>query len=155
MRDCQLKFQRTTCACARCVACCKDHGGSLAPGDLERIQAHLGLTRDEAKLKFWKSKGALVLDLRTMQTRRVGSIVPRMRGGRCVFLNAQDRCEIHAVAPFGCAMFDVHQTPTEYQPRSQWLVVQQDTPEYQVVRAELDDAPADYVGGAIRQHVQN
>lgn len=109
-----LGFERTTCACRECVDCCKWQPGPLAPGDIERIVASRGLSGEAAatfiETKFWASPGALVLDLRTKTTRRVGSITPRFANGRCVFLGLDDRCEIHAVAPAGCALFDTHQS---------------------------------------------
>jgi len=40
---------------------------------------------------------------------------------RCVFLDAQDRCRIHPVAPFGCSHFDPHMDGGEVLVRAQWL----------------------------------
>jgi Fe-S-cluster containining protein len=127
-------FKRTTCACAECVRCCKRQPGSLAHGDYERIQNHLGLTEAEMRERFCASPGALVMDRRTGAVRRVGTIVPQMRRGRCVFLDKDERCTIHGVAPFGCAYFDTHQSAEQAMPRSIWLVHSQENPEYQQLR---------------------
>lgn len=136
-------FERTTCACPRCVACCKTQAGPLAPGDYERILEHTGLHPEEARLMFWASPGSYVRDRRTGQERWVGTITPQMVRGRCVFLQPDDRCGIHAVSPFGCAFFDMHQKPAVYQPRSVWLVQAIDaSPDYQRLRATLPVRPA-------------
>lgn len=128
------------CSCADCVRCCHDQPGSLAPGDLERIAAHLGVPLRVAALKFWASKGSLLGNSQTGETYRVGSITPRRVRGRCVFLNAQDRCTIHHVAPFGCAYFDTHMSAAEGQPRALYLARAMMAPEYQSLRRTLDEA---------------
>jgi Fe-S-cluster containining protein len=132
------EFKRTTCACSECVKCCKRQAGPLTGGDMERIAAHLGESVEDAKRHFCASPGALVrVDGKTV---RVGSITPKMRRGRCVFLNEHDRCSIHAVAPFGCAYFDVHMSRATAMPRSLWLVKQCAQPSYQQLRNDLDYA---------------
>lgn len=132
-----MEFTRTTCACAACVQCCKDQPGPLAPGDLERIAAHLGETPEQAKAHFWASPGAVVLDLRTGRQARIGSITPRRENGRCVFLDAHDRCRVHAVAPAGCAYFDTHMSAVEGQRRGAVIVTLQQAPDYQALRSTL------------------
>lgn len=133
-------FARTTCACADCVACCSRQPGSLAPGDLERIAAFLGKPVRAILSRFWASPGALVANTHTGDVFRIGTITPRLTRGRCVFLDATDRCSIHAVAPFGCAYFDTHMPATEGQPRGSWLAHAQQDPAYQSLRRTL--APA-------------
>lgn len=130
-------FDRTICACPACTACCTEQPGSLAAGELEAIASHLQLPVRVAALKFWASPGALVGNRATGQTFRVGTITPRLVRGRCVFLDAEDRCTIHAVAPFGCRMFDTHMDAAEAHPRSLWLVRSQADPAYQSLRRTL------------------
>lgn len=134
-------FDRTTCACSECVGCCKRQPGPLVPGDLERIAAFRGESVEEAKKNFWASPGALVKD-GAGRTSRIGTITPKWdrRKKRCVFLDDNDRCQIHSVAPFGCAYFDTHQTPAEAHDRSIWTARQQMDPEYQQLRNTLDHA---------------
>lgn len=132
-----MKFDRTVCACKQCQACCKRQPGSLADGDYERIQQHLGASDAEMKSRFWASPGALVKLRDSGQTIRVGTITPRLRKGRCVFLDENDRCSIHSVAPFGCAMFDTHMSQITAMPRSLALVRSQANPEYQALRDTL------------------
>jgi Fe-S-cluster containining protein len=133
-------FARTVCSCAECTACCHRQPGSLAPGELEAIAAHLDKPVNAVLAKFWASPGALLLNSLTGQTFRQGTITPRLKDGRCVFLDAADRCTIHAVAPFGCAYFDTHMTAAEAQPRGVWLARAQADPAYQSLRRTL--APA-------------
>jgi Fe-S-cluster containining protein len=130
-------FERTTCACKDCVDCCKRQPGPLAPGQFEAIAAHLGQTHEQAKEFFVASPGALLKNSQTGRVFRIGTITPRMRPGRCVFLTANDRCGIHAVAPFGCAQFDTHQSAFEALPRSMWLARATADPDYQALRRTL------------------
>jgi Fe-S-cluster containining protein len=133
-------YARTSCACADCQACCREQPGSLAPGELEAIAAHLDKPVAAVLAKFWASPGALLMHAATGATFRQGTITPKLARGRCVFLDANDRCTIHAVAPYGCRMFDTHMPATEAQPRSIWLARAQADPAYQSLRRTL--APA-------------
>jgi Fe-S-cluster containining protein len=130
-------FNRTVCACAECTRCCKKQPGPLIPGDYERIQKHLGVSDAEMEKLFCASPGALVQDSFGV-TRRIGSIVPQTRKqGRCVFLDENDRCKIHEVAPFGCAYFDTHMSRDTAHRRSLYAVRLQETKQYQELRAKL------------------
>lgn len=135
-----LEFARTTCACAECVQCCKEQPGALIPGDLERIAAHLGETPEEAARHFWSSPGALLMDSRSGRTFRQRTITPRAVDGRCVFLDAYDRCRVHAVSPAGCAYFDTHLSRAEGERRSFAVVVLQRDADYQQLRTTLPAA---------------
>src|SRR5262245_58062180 len=115
-------FERTTCACADCVSCCRDQPGSLAAGDLGRIAAFLKQSIRVTSVKFWAGRGALVANSLTGQRARIGTITPKLVRGRCVFLGADDRCTIHEVAPAGCALFDTHMSAETARPRSLWLM---------------------------------
>jgi Fe-S-cluster containining protein len=114
-------FERTTCDCKQCIQCCKDQPGPLMPGDFERIAAHLGETPEQARVHFWASPGALMANIATGVQYRIGSITPRRVNGRCVFLDTENRCSIHSVAPFGCAYFDTHMNGAEGYRRGMWL----------------------------------
>src|ERR1700741_4179349 len=124
-------FKRATCACAQCVECCRRQPGALAAGDYERIQAHLGISSQEMAKLFCASPGAVVMNSATGALKRIGSITPQRRRGRCVFLNESDRCTIHEVAPFGCTHFDTHMGLAAGQERGIWLARSQDNPDYQ------------------------
>ena len=132
-------FPRTTCGCAECVRCCHEQPGCLVPGDMEKIAAHLGQTVEQIKPMFWASPGALLMNSQTRQTWRVGTITPRYdkQRQRCVFLDDADRCTIHAVAPAGCALADVHMDMVRGRQLGMWMVNQQSSPAYQALRDTL------------------
>lgn len=118
-------FPRTECACAECVRCCTVQPAHLIQGDIFRITDALvsqgRVTDVTGTLSFLRaSRGAVVADSATGRRYRIGTITPRMEGGRCVFLTPDDRCSIHSVAPFGCAYFDLHMSTTEGDARSLW-----------------------------------
>lgn len=133
-------FGRTTCDCADCVAACRRQPGYLIPGDLERIAAHLGEPVEEVAARcFWSSEGAVAMDTATGRQFRLRTITPRYNrhAKACVFLK-DDRCTIHAVAPFGCAYFDTHMSASAAQPRTVWgMTLVRDTPEYTAQRQAL------------------
>jgi Fe-S-cluster containining protein len=130
-------FTRTTCACENCVRCCKRQPGALAAGDYERIRLYLQATDNELQSKLCASPGSIIKRLDTGRTERVGSITPRMHKGRCVFLDERDRCSIHAVAPFGCSMFDTHMNHATAHPRSVWMARSNMDAAYQQLRNVL------------------
>ena len=114
------QFLRTVCACDRCQRLCKTVPGVLAPGDVALIAGHLRTSEPELlESRLLASPGAVLADLVRRRTFRVPTIVPdRDSTGRCVFLDEQNRCTIHAVAPFGCAYFDEHMPVAESNQRS-------------------------------------
>jgi len=113
MNDTPFPFERTTCACEGCRKCCKVQPGPLIPGDLQRIAEFLKLSVEEARKFFVASPGALVKQ--HGEVRRIGTITPKMRHSRCVFLDKNERCKIHPVAPAGCAYFDTHMSREQAQ----------------------------------------
>lgn len=130
----------TSCSCSADVENCRTQPGSLRPGDAEAIAGYLGITVEELKPRLRASPGAVVLDTRTGTLFRIGTITPSMERGRCTFLTDAGRCSIHAVAPAGCRYFDVHMSRAEGQRRSVWLLKQQVSEEYQLLRATLPPA---------------
>jgi Fe-S-cluster containining protein len=130
-------FERTVCACPTCVECCYRQPGPLVPGDFERIQKYLKADMAEMRKLFWRSPGALVREIRTGRTFMIGSITPKRVAGKCVFLGPDDRCEIHAVAPAGCRLFDTHMSDEEGQKRSNWVARSQQDGRYQTLRDNL------------------
>ena len=88
---------------------------------------------------FWASPGAMVRD-HYGEVYRVGTITPRFdrHKKRCVFLDDDERCTIHEVAPFGCAYFDTHMSHRTAAPMAAWLAEAQHTSEsYKAIRAKL------------------
>jgi len=116
----------------------------LCPGDIFAIADHLiqkGIitTRQEVFGFLRASKGAIVGDSATGKLFRVGTITPKVdTRGRCIFLTSEDRCEIHSVAPFGCAFFSAHMDKLEGDKRSMWGLIQiSRTPAYEQLRQKL------------------
>lgn len=119
-------FERTACACTACVGYCKTAPGVLIPSDIPRIAARLvelkRIDRPDDVVTFLRAARELhFVEKGTERTTTVSPIYPaRQRGGRCVFLSAENRCEIHDVSPFGCAYFDAHMDPKELERRKTW-----------------------------------
>jgi Fe-S-cluster containining protein len=105
---------RTVCVCRACIANCRFIAGSLIPADLNRISEYLGesdLTRF-ALDNLLASPGAIIYTRSGLV--RIRTLVPaRKTDGACRFLTDEDRCSIHAVAPFSCALFDCKQSREE------------------------------------------
>ena len=135
MNDTPFPFERTTCACEGCRKCCKVQPGPLIPGDLQRIAEFLKLSVEEARKFFVASPGALVKQ--HGEVRRIGTITPKMRHSRCVFLDKNERCKIHPVAPAGCAYFDTHMSREQAMPRGIELAKRTQDPAYQAQRMQL------------------
>ena len=141
-------FERTTCACKTCTQCCIDQPGPLAPGNLERIAEYLNASVDDIKHKFWASPGAVIKVTApdgTQQVMRIGTITPKRvktpLGRRCIFLDENNRCSIHSVAPFGCAYLDTHMSKQKGVERGRWLIAEQlRDKDYAEVRKTLDYA---------------
>jgi len=112
-------FEPTTCSCRADRKSCQRQPGHLLPGQLKEIADALGLAVEAARRYFWNSPGMVLANSRTGRTFRVRTITPRFENGRCVFFK-NERCEVHAVAPFGCRFFDVHMSAAEGQRRSMW-----------------------------------
>jgi hypothetical protein len=116
----EFGFLRTACACAECAAHCLHLPGYFIPADLDRVGHRLAPPEDLstwARQHLLASPGALVRQGATVS--RIPTLVPGRRAdGACTFLTAENRCAIHAVAPFGCAFFDAHQSGAEADRRS-------------------------------------
>ena len=105
---------RTECACRSCVANCRFVPGALIPADLNRIAEYLNES-DLTRFAFdnlLASTGAIIYTRSGLIC--VRTLVPARRAdGACRFLTAGDRCSIHAVSPYSCAMFDCKQSREE------------------------------------------
>jgi Fe-S-cluster containining protein len=105
---------RTVCDCRACVANCRFVPGALIPADLNRIAEYLNeseLTRF-AFDNLLASPGAIIYIGGKLI--RIRTLVPARRSdGACRFLTAEDRCSIHAVSPYSCALFDCSQSGEE------------------------------------------
>lgn len=118
----EFNYQRTECACEDCTINCRYIPGYLVPADLERMRAAIApqLTLEAfADQYLLASPGAKILRMPQMKVLQIPTLVPaRKLDGSCVFLTEDNRCQIHAVAPYGCAFFDAHQSINESDRRS-------------------------------------
>ena len=116
----EFELPRSVCSCTDCVRNCRFIPGYLVPADLPRILNHLAPGQDLfawCRQHLLASPGAKVM--RGDRVFRIPTLVPaRREDGACRFLTESDRCAIHAVAPFGCAFFDAHQSTAESDRRS-------------------------------------
>lgn len=105
--------KRTTCACNTCVTNCKYMPGMLIPSDLERMISGVSDVQRWALSNLLASPGALVRHGATGQVFRIPTLVPAVKpDGSCIHLTPEDRCDIHQIAPFGCAFFDCKSDPS-------------------------------------------
>lgn len=117
----EFGFARTECACHECQQHCRAIPGYLVPDDIERISHHLNYTNigEFAYDYLLASPGATVMGTggRIFQ---IPTLVPRRKeeDNSCAFLDAENRCSIHAVSPFGCSHFDCRQSHEEANRRS-------------------------------------
>lgn len=103
------QFPPQSCTCPQCRQTCRTRPGFCAPGDVERIAAHVGMqpTGEFLQAHFKPLGGPLVQfgDPQDCEPVNVPVIVPAQRqDGSCVFLTADERCGIQAVKPLGCAV---------------------------------------------------
>lgn len=105
-------IERTNCACETCRLNCRIMPGCLIPSDLERIiPAGVDPFR-WAESNLRASPGALVANTATGETFRIPTLVPATKtDGSCIHLTALERCDIHEIAPAGCAFFDCGPEP--------------------------------------------
>jgi hypothetical protein len=96
--------QRSVCDCSICINNCKWMPGFLIPADLERMAPQVAPLQ-WAEDHLLASPGALVM--KGLSFFRIPTLVPKTKtDGSCVNLQPDNRCAIHAIAPFGCAFFD-------------------------------------------------
>jgi len=83
--------------------------GMLAPGDIPKIAAHENVQGGDelgwVQTHFQASDGAKALV--QGEVIAIPTIVPRLTATGCIFLDEKGSCTIHAVAPFGCRMFNM------------------------------------------------
>ena len=116
-----LGFARTICNCSDCSEFCKWMPGYLIPEDLPRLAG----TTDEQTILDWAfvhllaSSGFLLNDPEA-GLRRVPTLVPARQdnGCACHWLGSKGECTVHENAPYGCAMFDQHQSRLEHTRRA-------------------------------------
>lgn len=80
-------------SCTRCGFCCQgDTTVSLDKEDQERMCLKLGMSKDEAEAKYWRTTGTIV-QMKVVE-------------GHCIFYN--DGCTVHEGRPHRCAQWPLH-----------------------------------------------
>ncbi len=113
-------FARTECACSECILNCQYMPSYLIPEDLPTMAAALGYDDWEkfALENLAASPGATVMT-QAGEMLQIPTLVPqRQANGACKFLTPENRCQVHAVSPFGCAFFFCSQSRAEADTRS-------------------------------------
>ncbi len=162
----EFGYYRTVCDCSECTAGCRYLPGYLIPADLDRMRDHLAASVDLlawAREHLLASPGALVKRHGTVF--RIPTLVPaRQADGACLFLIAEGRCSVHAVAPFGCSSFDTDMAADEADARSSaglravladWLTAGPYAEVWRILAAEGLLAPPPEGGRARLQQVQS
>lgn len=119
----RLGHERTVCQCRDCARFCDHMPGMMIPEDIDALAPPDMPNRlDWIATHLVASPGAIVgryLEDGTIERLRIPTIRPATRaGGVCVFLDENGDCSIHDHSPYGCAVFDDHQTRTEGDRRS-------------------------------------
>ncbi len=102
----------TSCGCQQCQVPCRHMPGMLIPDDLPgyMVATRAGpLPQDLhpwAEANLLASPGARVII--NGQPRPVPSLIPKTTDqGGCIHHQANGKCNIHELAPYGCAMFSI------------------------------------------------
>ena len=105
----EFGFQRTTCGCKDCRRFCRHLPGNLIPSDLERMIPAGVDPYKWAEDNLRASPGPKVMNTQTGKVWTIPTLIPAHRSnGACIFFSPDGKCDIHSVAPFGCAFFDSH-----------------------------------------------
>lgn len=113
----EFGYSRTECSCRKCQLWCEHQPGFLVPSDLDRLippdqdalawaELHL-----RASLGFRTVVGPMILC--------IPSLVPAKQAhGHCHWYS-DGNCQVHDVAPFGCAFLDQHLTQRDAEERNE------------------------------------
>lgn len=104
---------RTKCSCYGCVTNCRFIPGYLIPSDLGRLIPPGADPEEWARAHLRASPGAQFIrcyDDGSEEMMRVGTLVPAHNPDMSCHWLHDGRCEVHADAPFACAMFGCHLT---------------------------------------------
>lgn len=109
MNQTESGLKRLKCSCEECQTHCRRQSGFLIPSDIEKIAKSHSNVNNFWQLQEWAktcleihpgfhvSTPSGIFQLRVL--------TPRMIEGKCIFLNRDNTCAVHEVAPFGCAFF--------------------------------------------------
>ena len=97
--------------CQQCGYCCQGETTvSLDENDQKRMVAHLGMSREEVRRKYWRQTG------NTIQMKTVD--------GHCIFYD--NGCTIHQGKPWRCTQWPLH--PSMLDDRGNYEVIKESCP---------------------------
>jgi len=115
----EFGFYRTTCTCELCSFWCKIMPGYLVPFDLRRLCPPGADLLTWAREHLRASQGWVAFDPKTGKKLQIPSLVPaKQANGYCHWLQADGRCAVHEVSPFGCAFLDQHMKDAQAERRN-------------------------------------
>jgi len=99
------------CTCEKCVRCCVYKPGWFIPGEAEQVADVLGYSLDtlfhrHLMVDYWVADTNILILSPATTNGMPGQIFPSNPLGQCGFLTAEQRCSIHAVKPYECAVSD-------------------------------------------------
>jgi len=118
-RTAMIAAADNSCACRACRACCHRTPGWFAPGEAEKAAELLGVSFEEFKhryliVNYWDSPSGDTFVLAPKKLDETGtpigadcavaSLGYNLRYGRCVFLDENELCSIHAAKPMECRL---------------------------------------------------
>jgi Fe-S-cluster containining protein len=78
--------------CQQCGACCRVPGVvRVTSSDIDRLAAHLGLSVE-----------TFIADYTDLSPSRTGLILKGEKDGPCIFLTANNQCQVHVARPQQC-----------------------------------------------------
>ena len=109
------------CSCESCSEGCTYCPGWFLPGEAEEVAEYLGMTLQELfdeklGVNWWVGGNDIFLLAPAILTMSPGSEYPGDPRGTCIFYK-DEKCEIHPVKPFECAMYRCNTTRDEVQER--------------------------------------
>ena len=124
------KITRTDCNCESCIRACKYRPGWFKFGEIGRVAKFLKTTTAKLFKQYlcvdWyygKHFGDDVFIVAPAVIGHEGGMSPYNPRGRCVFLTDDDKCLIHPVKPFECAIYD-HDMKFETMQKEHGMVAQ-------------------------------
>lgn len=100
------------CTCEECIGACMSSPGWFKPGEAEKAAEYMGMSileffREYLIVDYWVSSPdiltlAPVKENSPERGGRLASFEYAFGPGRCVFLDENSRCRIHAAKPWEC-----------------------------------------------------
>ena len=116
----EFGFPRTSCDCRLCRVFCRHYPGFLIPADLRRLvppdQDPFEWAREHLRVRV-RPAGRTARNPKGVPLVTEALLPATTAAGACHWYR-EGRCAIHAVAPFGCAFFDQHQSERQAENRA-------------------------------------